>query len=432
MAAAGFAVGLGNIWRFPYVTGENGGAAFVLVYLVFVVVIGVPILMAELMLGRQGRSSASGSMANVATAEGASSRWRWVGGLNLLTAFLIMMVYAVVAGWVLQYWVLALGNEFVGLDAVTSPDVFSEILSDFRGLLFYTVVGLLLTCMILYFGVTSGVERVVRVLMPVLLALLVGLAITNMFSGEFKRTLEYLFTPDFSKLNATTLLAALAQAFFSIGVAMAGMMTYGAYLPRDISIAGSAFAIVAVDTLVALLAGLVIFPLVFQFGLDPAGGAGLIFETLPVAFGELPAGQWLGSLFFLLLAVAAITSMVGLMEPLVAWCEEDLNMSRELGVVLVGISLWVCATISILSYNRWSEWQFLDRGLSDWLDFIPNQVFLPLGALLIALFAGWVVSASTSRRELAVRGRFGYWLWMVLIRFVVPPAVLTILVVSVL
>lgn len=428
MAAAGFAVGLGNIWRFPYVTGENGGAAFVLVYLVCVLVIGVPILMAELMLGRHGRSSASGSMANVAATEGASASWRWVGGLNLLTAFLILMVYAVVAGWVLQYWVLALGDGFVGLEATGSASIFNDMLADFRGLLFYTVVGLVLTCVILYFGVTGGVERVVRVLMPLMLALLVGLAITNIFSGEFGRTLDYLFTPDFSKLNATTLLAALAQAFFSIGVAMAGMMTFGAYLPKDISIAGSAFAIVAVDTLVALLAGLVIFPLVFQFGLDPAGGAGLIFETLPVAFGALPAGQWLGSLFFLLLAVAAITSMVGLMEPLVAWCEADLKVSRELGVVLVGLSLWVCATISILSYNLWSDWQFLGRGLSAWLDFVPNQIFLPLGALLIACFAGWVVSARTSRRELAMRGRTGYSIWLVLIRFVVPPAVLVILV----
>lgn len=428
MAAAGFAVGLGNIWRFPYVTGENGGAAFVLVYLVCVLVIGVPILMGELMLGRHGGSSASGSMANIARAEGASASWRWVGGLNLLTAFLILMVYAVVAGWVLQYGLFALGDEFAGLEAATSVDVFDEMLTDFRGLLLFTVLGLGLTSTILYFGVTSGIERVVRILMPLLLVLLIGLAVVNVFSGEFARTLDYLFTPDFSKLNANTLLAALAQAFFSIGVAMAGMMTYGAYLPKKISIAGSAFAIVAVDTLVALLAGLVIFPLVFQFGLDPAGGVGLIFETLPVAFGSLPAGQWLGSLFFLLLAVAAITSMVGLMEPLVAWCEADLKLSRELGVVLIGTALWVCSTISILSYNRWSYWQFLERDLSEWLDFVPNEVFLPLGALLLALFAGWVVSAPVSRRELAVRGRLGYSLWLFLIRFVVPPAVLVILV----
>ncbi|MCY4566316.1 MAG: sodium-dependent transporter, partial [Gammaproteobacteria bacterium] len=245
LASIGFAVGLGNIWRFPYITGENGGAAFVVVYLVCAFAIGVPILIAEVMIGRRGRMSPPGSMRAVALSEGQSRQWQWAGGMNLVAAFLIQVVYCVIAGWVLLYLFKALTTGFAGIDGPGAQSEFDAVLADIPGLIFWTVLGLAITGTIIYAGVRSGIERAVRVLMPTLFGLLVALAAYNVFAGGFGQALTYLFAPDFSKVNGPMILAAVGQAFFSIGVAMAGMMTFGAYLPKKISIAGSALIIVS-------------------------------------------------------------------------------------------------------------------------------------------------------------------------------------------
>ncbi len=309
MASVGFAVGLGNIWRFPYVTGENGGAAFVLVYLACAFGIGVPILMAEVMMGRRGRGSPPTAVANVAEQSGRSRHWKWVGGMGLLAAFTIEIVYSGVVGWVLWYLYKAIVTGFAGLDGAGANAEFAGVLNDTAGMLFWTLVGLGITGLIIYSGVQDGIERAVRVMMPLLFLLLVGLATYNYFAGGFDQAIEWLFTPDFSKIGFATVLAAIGQAFFSIGVAMGGMMTFGSYLSRDISITQSVLIIVIADTAVALVAGLVIFPAVFNNGMDPAAGAGLIFQTLPVAFAQMPGGHLFSILFFLMLSVAGITSM---------------------------------------------------------------------------------------------------------------------------
>ena len=275
MASVGFAVGLGNIWRFPYITGENGGAAFVIIYLACAVGIGVPILMAELLIGRRGKGSAPHAMATVARESSRSSHWKWVGGMGLLAAYTIEIVYAGVVGWVLWYLYKAITTGFVGVDAQVAEATFTGVLADNVGMLFWTLVGLAITGFIIYSGVKDGIERAVRVMMPAMFLLLLGLAGYNYFAGGFTEAIEWLFTPDFSKIGPATVLAAIGQAFFSIGVAMGGMMTYGAYLPRSISITQSVLIIVFADTMVALLAGLVIFPAVFNYGLDPAAGATL-------------------------------------------------------------------------------------------------------------------------------------------------------------
>ena len=236
LASVGFAVGLGNIWRFPYVTGENGGAAFVLVYLVCVFAIGVPILMAELFIGRRGGSSPAASMQSVAAASGRSRRWGWVGSANLLAAFSIMVAYSVVSGWVLSYLLRALMTGFVGVDATASQSAFNELLAGPWQMLSWTLLALLLTGAIIYAGVQKGIERAVKILMPSLFALMLLLVGYNIVVGGFAEAVDYLFTPDFSKIDASTGLAAVGQAFFSIGVAMAGMMTFGAYLPSTVSI----------------------------------------------------------------------------------------------------------------------------------------------------------------------------------------------------
>lgn len=431
MAAVGFAVGLGNIWRFPYVTGENGGAAFVMVYLACAFAIGVPILMAEIMTGRRGRLSPPGSMRAVALAEGKSRHWQWAGGLNLLAAFTIEVVYCVVAGWVLLYLFEALLTGFSGVDATSAELAFTAVLNDVPGLLLWSVFGLAIAGAIVFSGVQQGIERAVKVLMPTLFGLLVLLAIYNVFAGGFEEAVAYLFTADFSKVNGGMILAAIGQAFFSIGVAMAGMMTFGAYLPKNVSIGGSVLIIIVADTVVALVAGLVIFPAVFNYGLDPAGGAGLIFQTLPVAFAQMPGGHIVGVLFFLLLSVAAITSMVGLIEPLVSWLEERRGIARPSGTLMVISATAAMSVISVLSYNVWAGVSVFGVDLNTALDFLPNQIMLPLGGLLIAIFAGWFVSKSSAKEELALGSEALFEIWHWLIRYLVPLAVLVILVVGI-
>ncbi|GHD26277.1 sodium-dependent transporter [Parahalioglobus pacificus] len=431
MASVGFAVGLGNIWRFPYVAGENGGAAFVIVYLACAFFIGVPILMAELMIGRRGQASPPIAMADVATESGKSRQWQWIGGMGLLAAYTIEIVYAVVVGWVLWYLYKAITTGFVGVDAEMAGLEFSAVLSDNWGMLFWTITGLALTGLIIYSGVKDGIERAVSFMMPLMFLLLLGLAAYNYFAGGFAEAVEWLFTPDFSKIGPTTVLAAIGQAFFSIGVAMGGMMTYGSYLPKDIKLTQSVLIIVVADTAVAILAGLVIFPAVFNNGLDPAAGAGLIFQTLPVAFAQMPGGYVFGVLFFIMLSVAGITSMVGLIECVNAWIEERYGILRHKSAVLVVSSIAVFSVLSILSYNVIADYTVAGRNLNDTLDYFSNQILLPVGGLLIAVFAGWVMTRKNSRDEFNALGDRAYSIWYFLIRFVVPPALLVIFVMGV-
>ena len=431
MASVGFAVGLGNIWRFPYVTGENGGAAFVLVYLACAFGIGVPILIAELLIGRRGQGSPPSAMANLATANGRSPHWKVVGGMGLLAAYTIEIVYAVVVGWVLWYLFKAITTGFAGVDATIAEAEFAAVLDNNLGMLFWTLVGLTITGLIIYAGVKDGIERAVNVMMPLLFALLLGLAVYNYFAGGFDQAVQWLFTPDFSKIGFGTVLAAIGQAFFSIGVGMAGMMVYGSYLPKSISITHSVLIIVIADTGVALLAGLVIFPAVFHNGLDPAAGAGLIFQTLPVAFAQMPGGYLFSVLFFTMLSVAGITSMVGLVESVNAWLEDRFGMPRHKSALLVVGSVACFSVLSILSYNVLSQYNLGDRNFNDTMDFFSNQILLPLGGLFIAVFAGWGMHSSATRDELTSLTAGTYALWHFLIRFVVPPAVLVIFVMGI-
>ncbi len=431
MASVGFAVGLGNIWRFPYQAGENGGAAFVLVYLACAIGIGVPILMAELLIGRKGQLSPPEAMEKVAVDEGRSSTWKWVGGMGLLAAFTIEVVYAVIVGWVLWYLYKAVTTGFAGVTAVVAADQFNAVLADPTGMGLWTLLGLLITGYIIYSGVQGGIEKAVTVLMPTLFALLIILAGYNVFAGGMAEAISWLFTPDFSKIDGGVFLAALGQAFFSIGVAMGGMMTFGAYLPKDVSIPRSVAIIVFADTMVALVAGLVIFPAVFHHGLDPAAGAGLIFQTLPVAFAQMPGGNIFSVLFFLLLSVAGITSMVGLIESVVSWIEDHHGLPRHRGAILVTGSVAVLSVLSVLSYNVLSEYQLFGRDLNGLLDYFSNQVLLPLGGFFIAVFAGWRLSEATTGSELNFGNETLFKIWHFLIRYLVPPAVLIIFVMGV-
>ena len=425
-ASVGFAVGLGNIWRFPYVTGENGGGAFVLVYLLCVFSIGVPILMAELLIGRQGKMSPPNAMLNVALQQGRSQKWQLVGGMNLLAAFVIMIVYCVIAGWVLNYLYQAVITGFVGVDAAVSTSSFENMLGDSGTMLFWTLLGLVITGVIIFAGVQKGIERAVTIMMPILFILLLALVGYNIVVGGFGEAVEYLFVADFSKINASVVLAAIGQAFFSIGVAMAGIMTYGSYLPKNISIPKSVIIIVLADTIVALMAGLVIFPAVFNNGLDPAGGPGLIFQTLPVAFANMPGGHVVSILFFLLLSVAAITSMVGLIEPLTRWLEEHKGFSRHNSSIVILAIIATLSVFSILGYNTLSGYTVAGKDINGMMDYFSNQILLPIGGLLISIFVGWFINRSVCHEELNIGDGLLFKLWYFLIRFIVPTAVFII------
>ena len=427
LASVGFAVGLGNIWRFPYITGENGGSAFVLIYLVCAIGIGVPILMAEFLLGRRGQKSPPFAIAAVADEAGLSRRWAWVGNLTVLTAFGILTSYAVVAGWVLYYFYLSLAGHMLAPSASEAEAAFTGLMSESLTLIFWCSIALIGAATIIASGVQQGIERAVKILMPMLFALLVALMVFNIFVGGMPAALDYLFTPDFSKVDGGTFLAALSQAFFSIGVAMAGMMMFGAYLPTGISIGQSALIIVAADTLVALLAGLVIFPMVFHNGLNVAAGTGLIFQTLPVAFARMDGGVIVGAVFFLLLCVAAITSIVGLSEPVTGFVAERLGLTRRRATLATFGTLFPFTVISALSYSNWSDVAILDQSLAYWIDYLPNQVMLPVGGLLIAVLVAWRLPLWITENELNfVDGRW-FRLWSQLMRYVVAPAVFIIL-----
>ena len=428
LASVGFAVGLGNIWRFPYVTGENGGSAFVLIYLLCAFGIGVPILMAEFLLGRRAQRSPPFALAAIAQESGRSEQWSWVGKLTILTAFSILMSYAVVAGWVLYYFFLALTGNMLASSSTQSQSAFNNLLADPLALVFWGGVSLVSAALIIAAGVQQGIERAVKVLMPMLFALLVLLMVFNVFTGGMPQALDYLFTPDFSKVDGSTFLAALAQAFFSIGVAMAGMMMFGAYLPKTISIAQSAVIIVAADTVVALLAGLVIFPMVFHNGLDVGAGTGLIFQTLPVAFARMDGGAVVGAVFFLLLCVAAITSIVGLSEPVTGYVAERWQLSRRRATLAMFGTLFPFTVISALTFSTWSPVRLAGQSLDYWIEYLPNQVLLPVGGLLIATFAAWRLDRNISASELSFTSEVWFTVWFRLMRFAVVPAVFIILV----
>ncbi len=429
LAATGSAVGLGNIWRFPYVTGESGGGAFVVIYLVCVAAVGLPIMIAEIMLGRRGRQSPLNTMRTLAEEEGATPAWQYVGWLGMAAGFLILSFYSVVAGWTLAYTVRTAAGIFEGQTADGVQAIFTDFIGDPERLLGWHTIFMVMTIIVVSRGVKSGLEQATRFLMPALFVLLVAMVGYAMNTGQFEQAVDYLFKPDFSKVTWEVVLNAMGQAFFSLSLGMGAIMIYGSYLSHTASIVRTAAIIAGMDTLVALLAGLAIFPLVFQYGLQPAGGPGLIFMTLPIAFGQMPGGAFVGAAFFLLLVFAAWTSAISLMEPVVTWLVENQGMNRVKASAWAGLFAWLLGILSLLSLNVWSGEPFRLFGMPfmDLVDWLTANVMLPLGGLLIALFAAWVMSRDASRSELGLPEGMGYATWRVLVRYFTPVAVLLVL-----
>jgi neurotransmitter:Na+ symporter, NSS family len=428
LAATGSAVGLGNIWKFPYITGENGGGAFVLVYLLCIALIGIPIMMAEVMLGRRGRRSPINTMRYLARDAGRSPHWQALGWAGVVAGFLILSYYSVIAGWAMAYLFQTPTGAFTGITAEGAGSMFSGLVSDPKRLLVWHTIFIFVTMTVVARGVRGGLEKAVRLLMPLLfllLLLLVGYAVNT---GYFQQGFIFLFRPDFSRLSAEAILIAMGHAFFTLSLGMGAIMMYGSYLPRHTSIARTSIAIAAADTLVALLAGMAIFPIVFANDLTPGAGPGLIFQTLPIAFGNMPGGVLFGSLFFLLLVFAAWTSSISLIEPMVAWMIENHGIRRIPAAVCAGTLSWFLGIGTIFSFNIWSgeEYHLFGMTFFDVLDYLTSNIMLPLGGLLIAVFAAWLMRREASMDEFDMGNSFGYRLWLFLIRFITPVAVVVI------
>jgi len=330
LAAAGSAVGLGNIWKFPYIIGENGGGAFVLVYLACIFLIGVPVLIAEIMIGRRGGQSPVATMRTLTKTEGTSKGWRIIGWNGVVASFLVLSFYAVIGGWSLVYIGKAALGLFVGADAEAIGGQFNDLLANPWELLLWHTVFMAIVVFIVGRGIRKGLEKAVSMLMPMLFLLLVVMVFYAMSSGSFGRAVSFMFSPDFSRLTTEGVLIALGHAAFTLSIGIGVLMAYGSYLPKNINIAKTAMTIAVLDTSVALLAGLAIFPLVFANGLEAGAGPGLIFVTLPLAFGQMGGGILFGALFFALLLVAAITSAISMLEPVVEWLEEHKGANRLL------------------------------------------------------------------------------------------------------
>ena len=431
LATVGFAVGMGNIWRFPYQLGENGGSAFLIVYLACALAIGLPLLITELSIGRRGRASASQSVINVAQESSRGKGWGFIGDLGIFCAFVILSYYTVLSGWTVDYLVKAATGTFDGVDANVTGEMFSALLANPWLLMFWNTIIHLMIIVVIRNGVQSGIERAMKILMPMLFTAMIIMMLYGVFAGDMVQTLRFLLEPDFSKISFGSLMAAIGQAFFSIGIGMGGLIVFGSYMPKDFSIPRSSVAVIFMDTGVAVLAGFAIFPLVFQYGLNPGGGPGLIFQTLPLAFGQMPGGQIFGSIFFVLLISAALSSCLGLAEGVTNWLDEHMNVPRARGVLYVTGAAWVLGIASILGFSVWKDVRLLEfipsyRGLDifDTLDTLAANNLLLIGGSLSAIFFGWMVPKALKLDEMGVNDSLFFGFWRFMIRFIIPPVLI--------
>ncbi|UCG74218.1 MAG: sodium-dependent transporter [Chromatiales bacterium] len=438
LATIGAAVGLGNIWRFSFVAGENGGGAFVLIYLGFVIVIGIPIAMAELLLGRRGHASPVNTLRIVTREEQRSRGWVVIGWMSVVMPLLALSFYSVVASWSLEYIGRALLGLFESLDAERSSAVFAGLMASPLRLILWHTIFISLTTLVVARGVRRGLEVVAKLLMPGLFLILLIMVGYGMLTAEFGRAVEFLFQPDFSQVSVPMVLMALGQAFFSLSVGGGYLITYGAYLPGSISIPRACVAICLADSGVALLSGLAIFPIVFAYGFPADGGPGLMFQSLPVAFGAMPGGQVVGALFFMLLAFAAFTSTVSMLEPTVAWLSEQRGWQRRWMAPVAGLLAWLLGIVVALSFNVWRDVRPLavipllaDKGIFDLLDFLIANLMLPTNALVMAIFVAWMMSRETVMGELGLSDSPAFRLWRFATRFVAPVAIFIVLVTAI-
>ena len=420
LAATGSAVGLGNIWGFPYKAGTNGGGAFVLIYLGCILIIGIPIMISEIILGRRSGNSPINALRFIAIESNRSSSWQIVGWSGIFAGILILSFYSVIAGICLNYIFISATSS----GAISSPEQFSNVISSPINLILWHTVFMILTALIVSAGIKDGIGRMVKILMPLLGFLMIFMVIYSIINGDFSSAMSFLFAPDFSNVTSDTLLQAMGQAFFSLSLGMGSIMAYGAYMPKEQKVVGTSFTVASLDTLIAILAGLAIFPIIFAFNLEPNSGPGLVFVSMLSAFNQMQFGQFIGPLFFILLSVAALSSSISLLEPGVAYMSEENILSRKGSAQIISFFVWILGIGSALSFNIWSDFSLIgDRNFLDSMDFIANQILLPLGGMLIAIFVGWFMKKSLIVDELGPINNYLYVLWRFFVKFIAPACV---------
>jgi NSS family neurotransmitter:Na+ symporter len=430
-AAAAAAVGLGNIWRFPYLAGQNGGGAFVLTYLFFVLLLGLPLMISEVMIGRLGRKNPAGSMKAVAKLAGRSPHWKWLGGMTVLASFLILSYYTVISGWVLDYFIRAISGHFQHFTRASAAPAFQSLQSHHLRVLADDTLIVLISIGVIMLGIKDGLERTVMLMFPALMVIMLILLVHAATTSHFHQAFLFLFSPDFHSLTAKGVLTALGQAFFSLNIAMGIIIMFSAYMPNKVPIVSSSIVIVIADTVIALLAGLIIFPVVFSNNLPPTAGPSLIFETLPIAFSNIPFGYPIGALFFLLLLFAAFTSCIALLEVTVAWLMETFKTHRRRAVIFAGIILWILSIGTVYSFSHPSYVSFHGITFFKFIDFITAGIMLPVGGMMVAIFTGWCLPKKFIHDKLGWPMQ-GVWIncWRFIKRYVAPVAIGCILLTS--
>jgi NSS family neurotransmitter:Na+ symporter len=425
-AAAGSAVGLGNIWRFPYELGQSGGAAFLIVYLAFVVLLGMPLMMSEFLIGRMSQSNAVGAFKKLAPGK----HWWFIGVMGVLTAFLIMGFYSVISGWTMEYVYQAVSNQFVNKDTATLTQMFVDFSSDTYRPLFWMFIFMIFATVIIILGVKDGIEKSTKFLMPLLLIIIIILGIRSITLPGGAVGLKYLFRPDFSKITSGVVLSAMGQAFFSLSLGMGCMITYGSYINRKNHLSHTVFEVTMLDTLVSVLAAVAIFPAVFSLGIDPAYGPELVFITLPNVFAQIPGGYVWAILFFILLCVAALTSAISLMEVVVAFLVEEIKMKRTAATISVATVIMILGIFASLSFGAWKDVKIFNMNFFDLFDNVTSKIFMPLGGLMISVFTGWVLSKQKIKEEISSYGKFPipyYRAFVFLVKYITPLCIILVL-----
>jgi len=432
-AAVGSSIGLGNIWKFPYEMGEHGGGTFLLIYIPSVLLVAFPLMMAELMIGRRGRSNPIHSIDLIAKQDKISPLWQSIGWLGILTGFLIFSYFSVVSSWILFYIMKSLSGSFVDIPAEVVQNSFGALLHNSDQMLIWHTVFVLMIILVLARGWQQGLNRALRWLTPCFIALLVWLCVYASQVGDYQSALEFMTTVNLGAINAELIVSAVSQALFSMGIGMGVMIMYGAYLRKGRSIVTAATVVMIFDTGIALLMGVLIFSIVFAFGMQPDAGFGLIFQTLPVAFSQITSYSVLWSaLFFSLVLIAALMSALTLLEPVVVWIEDQFGASRRLASWLVGALAWGAGWLSVYSFSDYSfNFYYFsvekEYGFFDLFNILTTHVLLPTTALLIAIFSAWRLISSKSQKELAWRFVWRYKLWRFCTRYVTPFIIVAVL-----
>lgn len=420
-ATVGSAVGLGNIWRFPYEAGMHGGSAFLIIYILFVLVLGIPAICAEFVLGRSTRQNAAGAFRKL----GGGKFWPYVGIMGIICSFLILGFYTVVAGWTLEYLFAAPFGEFNGADAATLHTRFDELTTGWCPIL-WTLIFLTINFAIIGRGVQKGIEKLSNILMPILFLIIAAFAINSLMMPGAKEGLTFLFHPDFSQITSRTVISAMGQAFFSLSVGMGVLMTYASYFSDKTPLAKTACTTALLDTLVAIMSGVIIFPAVFSFGQQPEAGPRLVFEVLPAIFGHMAGGTFWATLFFLLLFAASVTSTISLSEVVVAYFIEEKGMSRRKAIFVAAAGVTVLAVLSALSFGPLAGFTIGGLTIFNLLDFLTAAILMPLGGMLICIYAGWKLKKHVTQKQLLEGEKRDKWLVNSIIfclRFIAPAAI---------